>query len=74
MEIRVTRPFIVSFITGDQYGGPGCFDNHAYMHCFTEINQIKYSTVGLLHVLFQCHINIFLDLIILSQKRLIAFI
>ena len=42
MEIRVTRPFIVSFITGDQYGGPGCFDNHAYMHCFTEINQIFY--------------------------------
>ena len=53
MEIRVARPFIVSFITGDQYGGPGCFDNHAHMHCFTEINQITYSTVGLLHVLFQ---------------------
>ena len=29
MGIRVTRPFIVSFIPGDQYGGPDCFYNHA---------------------------------------------
>ena len=25
MEIRVTRPFMVSFIPGDQYGGSDCF-------------------------------------------------
>ena len=25
MEIKVTRPFIVSFIPGDQYGGPEYF-------------------------------------------------
>ena len=25
MEIRVTGPFIVFFIPGDQYGGPDCF-------------------------------------------------
>ena len=25
MEIRVTRPFIVSIIPGDQYGDPGGF-------------------------------------------------
>ena len=29
MEIRVIRPFIVSFIPGDQYGGSDCFYNHA---------------------------------------------
>ena len=40
MEIRVTRPFIVSFIPGDQYGGPDCFISCLHV-LFTEINQIK---------------------------------
>ena len=39
MEIRV-RPFIVSFIPGDQYGGPDCFISCLHV-LFTEINQIK---------------------------------
>ena len=43
MEIRVTRPFIVSFIPGDQYGGPDCFISCLYV-LFTEINQIKSNT------------------------------
>ena len=38
MEIRVTRPFIVSFIPGDQYGGPDCFISCLHV-LFTEINQ-----------------------------------
>ena len=38
MDIRVTRPFIVSFISGDQYGGPDCF---IFMFTSFEINQIK---------------------------------
>ena len=38
MVIRVTRPFIVSFFPGDQYGGPDCF--RSCLHAlFTEINQ-----------------------------------
>ena len=40
MEIRVTRPFIVYFIPGDQYGGPDCFISCLHV-LFTEINQIK---------------------------------
>ena len=40
MEIRVTRPFIVSFIPGDQYGGPDSFISCLHV-LFTEINQIK---------------------------------
>ena len=40
MEIRVTRLFIVSFIPGDQYGGPDCFISFLHV-LFTEINQIK---------------------------------
>ena len=40
MEIRVTRPFIVFFIPGDQYGGPDCFISCLHV-LFTEINQIK---------------------------------
>ena len=40
MEIRVTRPFIVSFIPGDQNGGPDCFISCLHV-LFTEINQIK---------------------------------
>ena len=40
MEIRVTRPFIVSFIPGDQYGGPDCFISCLHV-LFTEIDQIK---------------------------------
>ena len=39
-EIRVTRPFMVSFIPGDQYGGPDCFISCLHV-LFTEINQIK---------------------------------
>ena len=42
-EIRVTRPFIVSFIPGDQYGGPDCFISCLHV-LFTEINQIKTHT------------------------------
>ena len=40
MEIRVTRPFIVFFIPGDQYGGPDCFISCLHV-LFTEINQIQ---------------------------------
>ena len=40
MEIRVTIPFIVYFISGDQYGGPDCFISCLHV-LFTEINQIK---------------------------------
>ena len=39
IENEVTRPFIlfiVSFIPGDQYGGPDCFYNHAYMYCLPK--------------------------------------
>ena len=38
--VRVTRPFIVSFIPSDQYGGLDCIllINHAYIYCFTEIH------------------------------------
>ena len=39
VEIRVTRPFIVYFIPGDQYGGPDCF---IIMLTCTVI--IRYST------------------------------
>ena len=45
MEIRVTRPFIVSFIPGDQYGGPDCFISCLHV-LLTEINQIKSIVVG----------------------------
>ena len=38
--VWVTRPFIVSFIPGDQYGGPDCFISCLHV-LFTEINQIK---------------------------------
>ena len=50
MEIRVTRPFIVYFIPGDQYGGPDCFISCLHV-LFTEINQIK-NTYNTLPVLF----------------------
>ena len=45
MEIRVTRPFIVSFIPGDQYGGPDCFISCLHV-LFTEINQIKSNQIS----------------------------
>ena len=45
MEIRVTRPFIVSFIPGDQYGGPDGFISCLHV-LFTEINQIKNQNRG----------------------------
>ena len=38
MEIRVTRPFIVFFIPGDQYGGPDCF-----MGKYTHLVSFGYS-------------------------------
>ena len=47
MEIRVTRPFIVSFIPGDQYGGPDCFISCLHV-LFTEINQIKYIIIDII--------------------------
>ena len=40
MEIRVTRPFIVYFIPGDQYCGPDCFISCLHV-LLTEINQNK---------------------------------
>ena len=46
MEIRVTRPFIVYFIPGDQYGGPDCFI--IMLTCtvdWNKSNQIK-NTYG----------------------------
>ena len=43
MEIRVTRPFIVSFIPGDQYGDPDCFISCLHV-LFTEMNQSKIKT------------------------------
>ena len=47
MEIRVTRPFIVSFIPGNQYGGPDCFIIMLTIHIlFTETNQIKSRCTG----------------------------
>ena len=49
MEIRVTRPFIVSFIPGDQYGGPDCFISCLHV-LFTEINQIKSVARRLVYV------------------------
>ena len=42
----VTRPFIVSFIPGDQYGGPDCFISCLHV-LFTEINQIKSKSESL---------------------------
>ena len=42
IKIRVTRPFIVSFIPSDQYGGPYGFYNHAYMYCLTKFNQKRH--------------------------------
>ena len=45
MEIRVTRPFIVYYIPGDQYGGPDCFISCSHV-LFTEINQIKTLTTN----------------------------
>ena len=50
MEIRITRPFIVSFIPGDQYGGPDCFISCLHV-LFTEINQIKPNQMPLAQVL-----------------------
>ena len=40
MEMRVTSGFRVSFIPGDQYGGPDYFISCLHV-LFTEINQIK---------------------------------
>ena len=52
MEIRVTRPFIVSFI------GPDCFISCLHV-LFTEINQIKLNQIDqLLQIPIINHITI----------------